>query len=172
MSRIAQVLSFDRVSDASGEGADVKVDAGDVDPVTVPHFGAPGQDAAPLPGDYVALTDSSGSGAEQAVGYADVQNGGVALPGEHRIYARSEDGTTVCQVYARRDGSVLIGNDAGEFVMSPNGDVTINGVVITASGSIRAPGEVTAMAGASAVNLSTHIHPTGIGPTSPPTPGT
>lgn len=51
------------------------------------------------------------------------------------------------------------------------GDLSVDGDVTT-TGKVAADGEVTAKAKMTPVNLSTHIHPTGIGPSEPPTPGT
>lgn len=174
MSRIAQVKAFERVSDENGEGADVTVDAGDGDPATVPHFADPGDDSQPLPGDDAALEDSGGSGGEQAVGYADTRNAGLAAPGEKRIYSRSAAGAVMAWVWLHADGSVIVENAAGGVIeMAAGGDVTINGVVIAMDGSVTAPGEVTAMltGPGTGVNLSTHPHPTAVGPTGTPTPG-
>lgn len=180
MSRIAEVQSTRRTNDETGHGVDVKVDPGGGALSTVPHFADPGDDSLPLPGDFAALEDSAGSGAEQVTGYADVANVGKAVPGEKRTYGRDSNKTPVCEVWLKGDGTIVIANDSGSFEMAPNGAVTINGVVIDADGNISAPGEVTAdgevtaMAAspATSVTLSHHIHPTGVGPSSPATPGT
>lgn len=176
MIRIAEVKSFTRISDEDGEGVDVSADAGDADPVTVPHYSAPGDDSPPLSGDSVALEDcESGSGAELAVGYADTRNPGEAAGGEKRIYGRTPAGAVVNWVWLKGDGSVVVENVGGGLIeMAAGGDVTINGVVIAVDGSLTAPGEVSAMAAtpATAVALSTHLHPHPMGPTSAPTPGT
>lgn len=52
-----------------------------------------------------------------------------------------------------------------------NGDLKVNGK-ITATGDVKADGEVTAKASSTISNLSTHVHPTPVGPSSAPTPGT
>lgn len=165
MGRIAEVQTTRRADDADGHGLDVQCDPGGEANVTAPVFGPPGTDAVPLPGDYVALEDSTGTGQEQATGFADVGLAGKAQPGEHRIYARRSDGSLAIELWLKADGTLVIGS---------GGDVTINGVVITPSGEIKAPGEVTAMASspANSVGLSTHIHGSNTGPTSPPTKGT
>lgn len=64
------------------------------------------------------------------------------------------------------------GSSVQEIVISSQTRVSINGVVIDPQGNVYAPGEITAKATTSPVNLSTHVHPTGVGPTSAPTPGT
>lgn len=53
-----------------------------------------------------------------------------------------------------------------EFV----GNLKVDGD-ITTTGGVEADGEVTAKKKTAPVNLSTHIHPTAVGPSSPPTPG-
>lgn len=50
--------------------------------------------------------------------------------------------------------------------------INANGVEIDASGNASAPGEVTARAASTPVNLSMHLHPTAMGPSGTPTPGT
>lgn len=163
MSRDAVVLRTERVSGEDGHGLDVVVDPGD-QPITAPHYAPPGVDAVPLPGDFLALSQGSGSGAENAVGYADVSAAGLAQPGEIRLYCRNAGGDTVSSIWLKGDGTVAI---------TATGNVTINGVTITPAGAITAPGEVTAMAvtPATAVKLSTHLHPTPLGPTGSPAPG-
>lgn len=165
MSRIGKVLASQRVHDEDGHGLDVQCDPSGGANVTAPVFTPPGVDAVPLPGDYAALTDAPGAGAEQTSGFADVKNAGKARPGELRLYARRSDGSVSIELWLRADGTLEIGS---------GGDVTINGVVITASGEVRAPGEVTAMATLpTKVSLSTHMHPTAAtGAPSSPTPGT
>lgn len=173
MSRVAEVLDSTRTDDEAGKGLDVKCDPGGGDNVTAPHFADPGDDSRPLPGDYAALEDSAGSGAEQVTGYADVRNAGKAAAGEKRIYARDASGALKIELWLKGDGRLVITNSSGTVEMAANGDVTINGVVIDADGNITAPGEVTAMAAvpAESVTLSQHIHGTGAGPSDPPTPG-
>ena len=165
MGRIGEVLSSRRVHDEDGHGLDVQCDPTGGAIVTAPVFGPSGTDAVPLPGDFAALEDSAGAGAEQATGFANVKIEGKAGPGEHRIYARRADGSLAIELWLKSDGTLVIGS---------GGDVTINGVTITAQGEIRAPGEVTAMASSPAtqVGLSTHVHGSNTGPTTPPTAGT
>ncbi len=82
----------------------------------------------------------------------------VSAPGERVIYSRSAPGVL-----------------AGKIVLKVNGDIVINDNITLKrlTGAIEANGEVTAMNAvpAVAVSLSTHLHPTAVGPTSPPTPG-
>jgi len=172
MSRVGEVLSFERVVEEGAHGADVKVDPGGTANVTAPHYADAGDDSHPLPGDFVALEDSSGAGAEQATGYADVRNAGKARAGEKRIYARNVAGAPVVEVWLKNDGSIVIANGTGAFELAPSGAVTINGVTISPSGAISAPGEITAKSTTTPVSLTQHIHPTGLGPSGAPTPGT
>lgn len=180
MSRLAIVLSVERVQDDGGHGVDVKCDPSGGNLITAPHFTSPGEDSLPLAGDSVGLSASSDS-AEHAAGYADTRNTGVAQPGEKRIYARDADGVVVASVYLRGDGKVEIEAPAG---LTIRGDVRIEGKLdttgaiaaagaVTADGAVSSKQEVTAKAGTpGAVKLSTHSHLSGTGPTQPPTPGT
>lgn len=51
-------------------------------------------------------------------------------------------------------------------------EVVSKGKKITFDGDIEATGEITAKSDSSPVKLSTHLHPTPVGPSSAPTPGT
>ncbi len=95
------------VVDVESDG-NVKVDPGGGDALIADHFGPSGDDSPPLPGDNVALTDGSETGTQQATGYSDPDNDGVAAQGEKRSYARSPAGTPVAEVYLKGDGSIVI----------------------------------------------------------------
>lgn len=142
MGIVATVLSTD--------GTDVKSDRGNSDNVTAQHFTTPGDDSHPLPNDYAALSEASGTGRQTVVGYKDASNEPEALPGEKRTYARNASGQVVAQVWARNNGEVSIFNDAGAFTLEPSGDVVINGVRITVAGDVIA---------ANGVSLIGHTHP-------------
>lgn len=83
---------------------------------------------------------------------------------KHRLFARV--GKTQVEVTGN---SVHISGAENVKVSVPNiefvGDLKV-------SGNISANGEVTAKSESAPVNLSTHIHPTAVGPTSAPTQGT
>jgi hypothetical protein len=161
MSRVAIVLSVERVSDEGGHGVDVKCDPNGGDFITAHHYADPGEDSLPLPGDSIGLSASSDS-EEHGVSYADTRNAGITVPGEKRIYARDNAGNVVGSLYLRGDGTAELA--CASLVIK--GDVRIEGKLDTT-------GEVTAKAGSpQAVALTTHTHLTPIAPTQPPTPGT
>lgn len=170
--QIGIVESSERAEDEGAHVVEVQCDPGGGAAVTAEHYAPPGVDARPLPGDTVALQPSTGSGRMQAAGYADTRNEGKAEAGEHRVYARDANGEVVAEVWVKGNGDVAIRS------IKAGGKVTINGVEIDQDGNIATPGavaasgEITAMATGPGVKLSTHLHPTAIGPTSPPTPGT
>ncbi|HET9954091.1 MAG TPA: hypothetical protein VFQ61_06290 [Polyangiaceae bacterium] len=168
MGRLAEVIAFERAVDEGAHVEQVKVDPGGDAITSADHVAAAGDDAPPLPGDYAQLVDSVGAGGEAAVGYNDPRNPGKAKPGEKRIYARSSDGAEVAEIWLKGSGSITVENGAGSWTLADDGTVTINGVTIDPSGNITAPGEVTAK---SSVKLSTHMHPTAMGPSGAPTPG-
>lgn len=168
MARSAEVQNVERVSRDGVPLVEVQVDAGDDDPATVEHWAPPGDDSPPLAGDFVQLVDARGAGAEAAVGYLDVANQGQAEPGEKRLYARNASGAVVATIWLKGDGTVVVTNLSGNSLeMAPSGDVTIKGNLLV-------EGEVTAKSASpsTAVKLSTHLHPTGVGPSGAPTPGT
>lgn len=168
MGRTAVVVSTERVVDQGVHALEVKIDPGGGAIVTAEHFADVGSDSNPLPGDEVALESSSGAGSAQVSGYSDTRNAGTSQPGEKRIYARNAQGTVVAELWLKGNGDVDVRSIAS------GGKITLNGVEIDQQGNITAPGEVTAKSAspATAVKLSTHTHPTGVGPTSPPTAGT
>lgn len=149
------------------EGVEVTVDLGGGDLVTAEHYGDPGVDAPPLPGDEVVVEELDGAGAASATAYQDPKNPGVAIPGEHRTYARDAAGVIVAEIWAKADGWVAV------KTIKSGAKIDLNGVQIDEQGNMTVPGEITAMAAvpATAVKLSTHIHPTGVGPSGPPQPG-
>lgn len=174
MGRTAEVRRVERATDAGGFGVDLVCDPGGGRSVTVPFYTTPGVDALPLPGDTVALEDTSGMGCEMGVGTGDTRNAGTAATGEVRLYARDAAGNVKAELWLKGDGSAVFANALGRIELGANGTVTINGVTIDPAGNIVTTGEVTAKAAtpATAVNLSTHLHGTGVGPTTAPTPGT
>lgn len=68
-----------------------------------------------------------------------------------------------------QDGTVSV-ETSGSVTMTSSETTIRNGVRI--EGDLSVTGEVTAMADTAGVGLSTHIHPSAMGPTSAPTPGT
>lgn len=169
MAGVAEVKAFERGDD----GPTVKVDRGGGDNATVDHYEPSGSDSQPLPGDTVALGEDAEAGTEYAAGYHDTTTK-KAGPGEKRIYGRTPGGQVAAEVWCKADGTVVITNllapAGGAVEVGADGTITLNGVKIDAQGNVSAPGEVTAKATSAAVALSTHVHPTALGPSGPPTP--
>ncbi len=65
----------------------------------------------------------------------------------------------------------LLHGDGGKVELKVGGSVDINGVIFSTNGDVTAPGEVTAKSAGVNVKLSTHVHPSAMGPTGSPTPG-
>lgn len=168
MTDVAQVQSFERITDDDGESVEVKVDEVDGPLLTLEHFAPCGDDSPPLPTDFAAVKAATGSGTAQAVAYQDPKNKGKAAGGEKRTYARAADGTVVAEIWAKGNGDVFITS------LQAGGKINLNGVEIDQQGNITAPGDVTALNGSpgTSVKLSTHLHDSGTGPTTSPTPGT
>ncbi len=121
MGRIAKLLSFLRTSRNEAKISDVKVDPGGGPIITAEHFTAAGDDSHPLPGDYVALNSDSGAGRESAVGYLDPLNEPKAQPGDKRIYARSEDGVVIVEIWLKNTGEATVLNENGSVTLRPDG---------------------------------------------------
>lgn len=168
MGRIARVVSTKRSVDQGVQVVEIVVDTGGGNTVTVDHFDGAGEDALPLPDDLVTLEEGDGTGNLIAVAYHDPKNAGAAAGGERRTYARGPDGSVVAEIWAKGDGTVRIRS------IKAGSKIDLNGFVIDQQGNATTPGEVTAKAAtpATAVNLSTHLHGSGTGPTTGPTPGT
>src|SRR5678816_1359817 len=101
---IAEVLSVEQTEDGS---VDIKCDPGGGAVITIPHFAPPGVDSRPLPGDFVSLEESAGSGSGQASGYSDILPS-QAADGENRIYARNSAGVATAEIWLKGDGSISI----------------------------------------------------------------
>jgi len=140
MGRIANLLSFIRTTRNGANVSDVKVDPGGGYNVTVEHYSAPGDDSHPLTTDYVHINSNERSGGENAIGYLDPLNAGVAQPGDKRIYARDADtGLTVVSWWLKNDGSAILANALGSIELLADGSVNINGVIIDSSGNMIIP---------------------------------
>lgn len=176
--RLGNVDSATRVDVDGVPTVVVKVDCGD-ELLTAEHLDSPGVDALPLPGDECMIEECEGVGATSVNAYADPKNVGKAEPGERRTYARDASGKVVIESWLKADGSGTLFNEKGKLTLLPDGSLSYNdgAFIVDVNGNAKFKGEVTAMAGTPAVplpgvKLSTHLHPTGVGPTSPPTPGT
>lgn len=166
--RQAFVVSFERTTRDGAPVTIIKVDSGDGDPTTHDHWQPAGDDAQPCIGDAVLLVESaSGSGEEEIAGYQDITNAGATAAGERRLYARDAGGAIKVSLHLKADGSTVLSNGAGSLILEVDGSVTI-------TGDLNVNGEVTAKAStpAASVGLSTHVHGSGTGPTTAPTPGT
>ena len=137
MGRIAKLLSFVRARRNGLIISDVKVDPGGGPNVTAEHFSPPGEDAHPLPGDYVVTSGVRGTGREAVIGYVDPKNESKAQPGDKLVYSRepSEDGggRIISEQWFKNDGTILtkayklIGTDIkliSRIVQSPDGEVS------------------------------------------------
>lgn len=122
MGRIAKLLSFVRVTRNDAKISDVKVDPGGGPNITAEHFASSGDDAHPLPDDYVIINDLAGTGRKASVGYLDPVNTPKALPGDKRIYARDGDtGAVVVEIWLKNDGTAIVSNDNGSVMLRPDG---------------------------------------------------
>lgn len=172
MGFLGTVVEFLRSSDQGTPTPEVKFDRGGNDTVSGFHFAPPGTDAAPLPGDVGYLGDDLGAGNAQAVGYQDPKNAGVAVPGEHRIYARSAAGELVAELWLKADGSILVRSvlASSSAELAADGSITLANA--TGGVAIDAAGNVVATTPLGTFGAGTHMHGSPFGPTTGPIPGT
>lgn len=157
MGMIARVLSFVRATRKNGAAAsDVKVDTGGGANATAEHYGAPGDDGVPLPGDYAVTVSTVRGGGLAVVAYLDPKTAGVAGPGERRLYARNAAGAVSVSLFLQASGAATLSNGGGSLTLGADGKVTINGVTIDPDGTITTPTDV--KAGPLAVSLLLHKH--------------
>lgn len=180
MGLVGKLLSFVRVARNGAQLSDSKIDPGGGPNITAEHFSAPGDDAHPLPGDYVRVASVPQSGRAAVTGYVDPNNQQKAQAGEKRIYARDADGVEVVEVWLKNDGTALVTNSNGSVTLSPDGsilgqngggsfelqasgDFVVNGVTIDASGAVTIPASLT-LAGK---EIAGHTHPITSGSSAP-----
>lgn len=126
MGFVATVRAFARTVIAGAQAPEVTVDRDGDETATAHHFGAPGDDAVPLPGDVAYLGDDAGAGAAQSVAYQDPTTAGVAAAGERRIYSRSAPGVMAAEVWCKADGTIVLRNASGaRLELDAAGNVTV-----------------------------------------------
>ena len=127
MGSVARLLSFERVTRNGAEISIVKLNPDGGANITADHFAGAGEDAHPLPTDYLVTADIRGAGREAVVGYVDPLNEGKTAPGEKRIYGRDASGGAVNEVWLKADGSILIENAGASILVKPTGEIHILG---------------------------------------------
>lgn len=181
MGLIATILDFLSVNRNNANINDVTVKSGGNYNITAEQYIA--IDKQPLKTDYAFLVQDSGTGRHVVLGYIDPINTNEANEGEEGLKGRSpEGGAVVCRVFVRNDGSVQINNENGNFVLNPNGDFNLNGVIIDTQGNITTPASISASLDISSdtsmtapqmttnsivadgKELSNHTHPAGTPP--------
>jgi hypothetical protein len=162
-SKLAVVQSIERNHDENGPVVEVIADTGGGTLLTLEHFDGAGEDSLPLPGDLVALDESTGQGAARALGYADPKNVGTAQNGEKRLYARDPNTKEpVAELWLKSNGDIAVTS------IKAAGKIILNGVEIDQQGNITTRGDVTVKNDTTPITLSVHKHGTGTGPSTPP----
>lgn len=113
------------VTAVEDDGA-VRCDLGGEDSATADPFAPAGDDAPPLTGDDVALSEAPGAGGYQVTGFGDATDK-KAAGGEKRIYARDPDGAPVAEVWCKGDGSISIEQltSGASVLIDPEGNVRL-----------------------------------------------
>lgn len=132
---LGKLLAFIRGERNSAKLSDVKFDPGGGPNVTAEHFSAPGDDAHPLPGDYVVGVSIQRSGGSAVVGYLDPKNDQKAAAGDKRIYARNSAGASIVELWLKNDGSAILSNANGSITLAANGSITLDGPNVTINAS-------------------------------------
>lgn len=120
----AILRSFTRVTRNDVKVTDVKCAPGGNADITVEHFSDSGDDAHPLPDDYLFVVEAPGTGRWVAVGYIDTVNDPKATPGEKRMYSRNIDGQPVTEIWLKSDGTIAIYGD-GDIELNGNTDFAV-----------------------------------------------
>lgn len=154
MGRVGRLIRFVRAVRNGAKVSDAVFDPGGGPNISAEHFGPAGDDAYPLPGDYVFASGQDQAGRESAIGYVDPVNAQVAQPGERRVYARDVDtGVKVVELWLQNDGAATLFNDLidvtiypdgrgvinngnGLFLLRADGEFRINGVRVTTDGDV------------------------------------
>jgi hypothetical protein len=174
MGWVGKLVAFTR----RGKGvSDATADTGGGAQTAAQHFSSPGDDGAPLPGDYEAIVPQQGTGRGSAVGYVDPLNAQTAAGGEKRIYARDPKGIQVAEFWLKGDGTIAASNENFSLVAAPTGTTTINAgdavIVADAGGQVTINGlQITKdgnMITAAGMDADKHKHAGNLGsPTGPP----
>lgn len=190
MGRLGRLLSFLRTTRKDLPISDVKFDAGGGYNLTSEHFAPAGDDAHPLPSDFVAFLPIMATGRGVVVGYADPAAQQLAEPGEKRIYARDGDGVDVVHLWLKADGSAVLDNSVGSVTLGADGSIAgangngsfeleaagnfvVNGVTIDTDGNITSPASVSAPSViADGKELTDHDHDIASGSSAPGPTGT
>ena len=138
MGRVGRFLQFIRGSKVDS----LKNDIGGGDNHTSEIYAPLGEDAQPLSTDYCITVSTPGSGKRAVIGWVDPKNQNTSKAGAKRQYSRNATGKIVAEFILDNDGTVNMKNNKGDFTMSPNGDVNINGVIIDANGNISTNGNI------------------------------
>jgi hypothetical protein len=131
MGVITRILSFVRKVQGGANVADVKMDLGQNATITGEHYSSPGDDSAPLPGDYAAAITHTVVGSHVPVGYLDPINAGIAQPGEKRIYSRDSSGVVQTSIYLRGDGTWNVDNAGYTVKATDDGAIQIQNANVT-----------------------------------------
>jgi hypothetical protein len=107
-SRYADILAVERKVKDGVHSTEVRVDMGGGDTGTAVHVADVGDDSCPIPGiDEATVTESSGAGNLQAVGYSSPASEPKTAPGEKRLFVRDEDGELVAEIWLKHSECVI-----------------------------------------------------------------
>jgi hypothetical protein len=130
MGRIGEVVEYRKITVDGDQAAEVTVDLGAGDVVTVVDNTPSGYQATPLKGDLAIVVELDGAEEYAIVGFIDVAAASAANDGEVVLYARkvtpeNEFGDLVGFVNIKNNGELIVGNFSGSITISSSGNVTI-----------------------------------------------
>lgn len=134
MGRLSRLLSFLPTSKNGAKVSEAKHDPGGGPNITSPHAQPAGDDAQPLPGDFLLTVELVQTGGEGVAGYIDPNNAQKAQAGEKRIYARNPStGATIVELWLKNDGSAILSNSSGSVTLATDGAFTAENADATLS---------------------------------------
>lgn len=124
MGLIGRVLNWVTASGRSVPGRQVLVALGARERLTADVYPPLNTDVQGLPGDLPYCASGTGTGRRVALGWLEQVAQQFAEPGELRTYGRNDEGVTVCEVWLKNDGTLLLNNSMCSFELTPNGTIT------------------------------------------------
>jgi len=131
MGRIGQIVEYKDVTVDGDKAAEITVDLGANDVVTVLDTSPAGFHSKPLKGDLAILSEVDGAEEYVIVGFVDVAQSNGAGNGGVYIYSRGSDGARLAYVHLKNTGAVDVyatdtsGEQKGIFEMTNTGEIKV-----------------------------------------------
>ena len=123
MGRIGEVVEYKKITVDGDEAAEITVDLGAGDVVTVVDNTPSGYQATPMVGDLAIVVEIDGAEEYAVVGFIDVAAASAAGDGEVVLYGRKPDGSLAGYANIKNTGEIIIGNANGAITISSSGNI-------------------------------------------------